>query len=432
MTGDASQILRALFETAVARVSASRCLPAHLPAAAPGRTIVVGAGKAAAAMARAFEQHYPGHAEGLVIVPDGHSVATSAIEVLCAGHPVPDQRSVCAGRRILELVADLDEGDRVICLLSGGGSALLCLPPDEVALDEKQALTNALLRCGAPISAINCVRAHLSQVKGGRLAVACYPASCLSLAISDVPGDDLALIASGPTIGDVTCRDDALAILARYGLADFRSVTAWLSDARSESPKPGDTRLARCEIRCVAKAADALAAAARQAESSGIEPSVLGDDLEGDARELARTHAARISAMIAQYSKPSRPRVLLSGGETTVNVTGRGRGGRNSEYLLALALSLAGQPGVHALACDTDGIDGSGHNAGAVISPDSVARAAALGIDAQQRLDDNDAFGFFEALGALVVSGPTFTNVNDFRAILILPEAWDFKREPRL
>ncbi len=429
---DPQQSLRALFEAAVAAVHPARCLPGHIPDPARGRTVVIGAGKAAAAMARVFEQLYPVPVAGLVVVPDAHDLATEHIAVLTAGHPVPDTRSVSASRRLLGLVMNLQERDRVVCLLSGGGSALLCLPPDEIPLDEKQAVTAALLKSGAPISEINCVRKHLSLVKGGRMAAACYPASCLTLAISDVPGDDLAMVASGPTVGDATTRREARAVLENYGLTTFTASMNWLCSARSESPGPADPRLARSEIHCLAKSADALAAAAHEAKALGIDASIVGDNLQGEARAVARADAARIRTIIADESKPANPRVLLSGGETTVTVQGQGRGGRNSEYLLALGISLAGQPGVYALACDTDGIDGSARNAGAALDPGTLARAAAMGLDARIYLDDNDAFAFFDALGALVVTGPTFTNVNDFRAIMLMPEAWDFKHGARL
>lgn len=429
---DPETTLRGLFDAALAAVRPVHCLPRFLPEQAAGRTVVIGAGKAAAAMALVVEQHYAGLAEGLVVVPDGHGLATQRIEVASAGHPVPDARSVSASRRVRQLVASLAEEDRVVCLLSGGGSALLCLPPESVSLAEKQALTTALLNSGARIAEINCVRKHLSRVKGGRLAAACFPAPCLTLAISDVPGDDLSLVASGPTMGDATTREDARAVLEKYGLTGSASVISWLNDARSESPKPGSQHLARSEIVCVAKAADALTAAASAAEKMGIDAVMLGDDLEGEARNLASRHARLVRTMIAGEQRPVRPRVLLSGGEATVRVTGRGRGGRNGEYALALACSLSGQPGVYALACDTDGKDGVGDNAGALLSPETLHLAEGRGIDARRCLDENDALGFFTALEALVVTGPTLTNVNDFRAILLLPEAWGSRRAPHL
>lgn len=409
-------------------MNARRFLPAQVPPPVTGRTIVVGAGKCAAAMAAVFEQCFTGDLSGLVVVPDGHAVAlpesTARIDILQAAHPVPDARSVTASLQVLERVSNLNRNDQVICLLSGGGSALLCLPPPDVTLAEKQELSSALLVSGATIAEINCIRKHVSGIKGGRLAAAVYPAQCLTLAVSDVPGDDPTLIASGPTVADPGNRHDALAILDKYQLHGHQAVRRWLQDSRSESPKLADPRLQRSEFRCVARPADALAAATRQADKWGIDTVNLGDDLQGDALNLAAQHARQVRECLASQARPQYARLLLSGGETTVQVRGQGRGGRNGQYLLGLLIALDRCPGVYALACDTDGIDGSGTNAGAIIVPDLLERAAGLGLDAREFLEQNNSFEFFAALDALVTTGPTLTNVNDFRAILLMAEAW--------
>jgi hydroxypyruvate reductase len=400
-----------------------RCLPRWLPPpSATGRTLVIGAGKAAASMARAVEQAWTGRlarVEGLVITRYGHALPCNRIEVVEAAHPVPDMAGVDATRRILDRVAGLDARDLVICLISGGGSALLVCPPEGVSLEDKQALSRALLRSGADIAEMNCVRKHLSRVKGGRLAAACHPAHVVTLAISDVPGDDLSVIASGPTVADETTAADAVAILAKYRLDVPANVRAALSSPAAETPAPGDPQLANVQTHLIARPQDALEAAAAVARAAGLTPMILGDAIEGEAREVARVHAG-IARQVLQHGQPLRaPCVLLSGGETTVTVRGDGRGGRNAEFLLALAVALRGCPGVHALAGDTDGIDGTESNAGALLGPDTVARAAALGLSATALLERNDGFSFFEALGDLVVTGPTHTNVNDFRALLI-------------
>lgn len=404
-------LLRALFDDAVAAAQAESCVPAHLPGAVPGRTVVVGAGKAAASMARAVEDHWPGPLSGLVVTRYGHGVPCRSIEVVEAAHPVPDAAGRRAAERILERVRGLDGGDLVLCLISGGGSALLSLPAPGLTLEDKQAVGARLLASGAAISEINCVRKHLSAVKGGRLAAAAYPAAVTTLAISDVPGDDPAVIASGPTVADPTTLADARAVLEKYGIEPPGSVTAYLN-GDEETPKPGDERLARAELVLVATPARSLEAAAAHARDSGFEPVMLGDAVEGVARDVARDHARRA------LETPG-PAVLISGGETTVAHDGSGRGGRNAEYLLSLALALDGAPGVWAIACDTDGIDGTEDNAGGLIGPDTLARAAGLGLDPAAMLDDHDSYGFFAALGDLVVTGPTLTNVNDFRAIMI-------------
>ncbi len=418
-----ARFLRELFTHAVAAVSADKCVPPHLPARPPGRTIVVGAGKAAAAMARSVEQHWDGPLAGLVVTRYGHGVPCERIEVIEAAHPVPDAAGRAAATRMLGLVRGLNADDLVLCLISGGGSALLAAPAEGITLEEKQDINRALLRSGANITEMNCVRKHLSALKGGRLALAAAPAKVVTLAISDVPGDDPSVIASGPTVADATTFADARAILSRYGIEPPPSVRAHLQTAQDETPKPGDPRLANSTVVILATAQDALQAAARHARANGVTPVVLGDSIEGEARDVALVHAG-IARQVARHGGLATPPcVLLSGGETTVTVHGKGRGGRNTEFLLALAVTLNGERGIHALAADTDGIDGSEDNAGALLADDSLARAAARGIHARQAMHDNDAFGFFHALGDLVHTGPTRTNVNDLRAILITAAA---------
>lgn len=410
------ELLVALLRAAISAADPALCLPPQLPSPPRGRTLVVGAGKAAAAMARALEDHWSGPLAGLVITRYGHGVPCRRIEVVEAGHPLPDAAGVTAAGRVLALVQECGPDDLVLCLVSGGGSALLSLPAPGVTLDDKQQLTRALLRSGAAIGEINCVRKHLSAIKGGRLALAAAPARVLSLIISDVPGDDPAVIASGPTAADASTSAEALAILEHRRVALPPAVRAWLLRPESETPKPGDPRLAAVQNRLIATPRLALDAAAAHARAADVEPLVLGDALEGEARELGRAHAALARQ---RGATGARPCVLLSGGETTVSVRGSGRGGRNTEYLLGLALALGGAPGVWSLAADTDGIDGTENNAGAIATPDTLARAAARGLDPAALLAANDAYGFFAALGDLVVTGPTRTNVNDFRAILV-------------
>jgi glycerate 2-kinase len=414
------RLLLRLFEAAVARANPIRCVPPHLPKRPPkGRTVVIGAGKAAAAMARAVEMHWPHELSGLVVTRDGHGVACDRIEVVEAGHPVPDERGALAARRILALIQGLSADDLVICLLSGGGSALVALPADGITLADKRVVTEALLRSGARIDEINAVRKHLSAIKGGKLAAAAYPAELLTLAISDVPGDDPAVIASGPTIADPTSFTDARAVLARYDIAVPAAVDALFRAAKDETPKPGDPRLARARTIIVARPQDSLEAAAAVARAAGLKPVILGDSLEGEARQSAIVHAG-IARQVTRHGQPAAaPAVLLSGGETTVTVRGKGRGGRNAEFVLGLALALGGALHIHAIACDTDGIDGTEDNAGALIGPDTLERARALGLDPAAALADNDAHAIFKALDDLVVTGPTRTNVNDFRAILV-------------
>lgn len=423
MTDD-ERLLRQMFQAAIDSALPDHGLPAHLPSPPKGRTVVVGAGKAAASMARAVERVWPRDKplSGLVVTRYGHGVgALERIDVVEASHPVPDAAGEAAARRILDMVRGLTPDDLVLCLISGGGSALLAAPLPGITLADKQAINRALLRSGAAIGDMNCVRKHLSAVKGGRLAQAAAPAPLVTLVISDVPGDDPSVIASGPTVADATTQAEALGILARYGIDIPSAVTAILTDPRYESPKPGDTAFQLAETRMIATPQAALEAAARVAEAAGITPVILGDAIEGEAREVGRVMAG-IALQVARHDQPAgKPCVLLSGGETTVTVRGSGRGGRNVEFLLALAIALKGTAGISAIAGDTDGVDGAEEVAGAVISATTLAEATAKGIAAQAALDANDGHGFFEALGAQVITGPTLTNVNDFRAILIRP-----------
>lgn len=412
-------LLRAMFDAAVASAQPSLCLAQHLPPAPKGRTIVIGAGKASAAMAQALEAHWPGPLEGLVITRYGYAVPCERVEIVEAAHPVPDAAGLEATARVRQLVSGLTEDDLVIALISGGGSALLVAPGEGISLADKQAVNSALLKSGANIAEMNCVRRHLSQVKGGRLAAACHPARVVTLLISDVPGDNPVDIASGPTVADPTTRADALAILERYRIAVPDNVRAFLSKHEAESIKPGDARLHNITTRIITAPQIALEAAAKVAEAAGYTPYILGDSLEGEARDLGLAMAG-IARQVVQRGQPFKtPCVLLSGGETTVTVTGSGRGGRNVEFLLSLAVALDGLPGVHAIAGDTDGVDGAEEIAGAIIAPDTLARAWAAGIQPRKSLDNNDGHGFFQALGDSVITGPTLTNVNDFRAIII-------------
>ena len=414
-------LLGALFREAIAAADPALRVPPYLPPAPAGRTLVVGAGKAGAAMARAVEMHWAGELSGLVITRYGHGVPCERIEIVEAAHPVPDAAGLEAARRIAGLVSGAGADDLVICLISGGGSALLSAPAKGLTLEDKREVNRQLLASGAPISEMNCLRKHLSSLKGGRLAAAAHPARVVSLIISDVPGDDPSVVASGPTAADPTTRQDALAIIEKRGLKLPGAVLAFLRSPEAETPKPGDERLARVENRLIATPAQSLAAAARLAREAGYSVLDLGDRVEGEAREVARAHAELALAIAAGRHEVSPPAVVLSGGETTVTLRGarRGRGGRNSEYALALALALDGHPGIWAVAGDTDGIDGSEDNAGAFAGPDTLARAGAVGIDAEGRLAGNDSYGFFAALGDLLITGPTLTNVNDFRAIVI-------------
>ncbi|CAG9174753.1 glycerate kinase type-2 family protein [Cupriavidus pampae] len=416
----ARTLLRDLFDTAVAAVSASHCLPPHLPAPPKGRTVVIGAGKAAAAMAQAVEAHWQGPLSGLVVTRYGHGADCRRIEVVEAAHPVPDAAGARAAQRMVELVQGLTADDLVLCLISGGGSALLAAPATGLTLADKQAINKALLRSGANIGEMNCVRKHLSALKGGRLALACAPARVETLLISDIPGDDPTLIASGPTLPDATTCADALAVIAKYGIELPAHVRAHLESGAGETPKPGDARFDGHRNVTLATAQQSLEAASARARELGLHAYILSDCIEGEARDVAQVHAA-IARQVATHGQPfAKPCVLLSGGETTVTVRGDGRGGRNAEFLLALAVALDGLPGVHALAGDTDGIDGSEDNAGALLSPDTLTRASACGLSARAHLANNDGYGFFAGLDDLIVTGPTRTNVNDFRAILVV------------
>lgn len=424
MSVEPRDLLRRMFDAAIEAAQPAHNVPPHLPLpqdVGKGRLVVIGAGKASAAMARAVEDHWAGELSGLVVTRYGYAVPCRRIEIAEAAHPVPDAAGLAAARRMLDVVRDLTADDLVLCLISGGGSALLPLPIDGLSLEHKQALNRELLKSGASINEMNCVRRHLSAIKGGRLAAACHPARVLTLAISDVPGDDPINIASGPTVPDPTTCADALAIVRRYGIELPPEVRDVLEGGRGESIKPGDPRLARAQMRLIATPQLALAAAAKVAREAGLTPLLLGDAIEGEAREVGKVMAG-IARSVAHHGHPvAAPCVLLSGGETTVTVRGSGRGGRNVEFLLALAVALDGMPNVWAIAGDTDGVDGAEEVAGAFVAPDTLARAWSKGIRAVDRLTDNDGHGFFEALGDQVITGPTLTNVNDFRAVLVTP-----------
>lgn len=423
---DPRTLLRNLFDAGLTAADPAQAVPPHLPdIPRDGRTLVIGAGKAAAAMAKAVEHAWPDDApppEGLVVTRYDHGVPLDHIECVEAAHPVPDAAGREAAQRMLEMAQELDDGDLLICLISGGGSALLALPADGLSLEDKQAVSKALLRSGADITEMNCVRKHLSAVKGGRLAAAAHPARVVSLLISDVPGDDPATIASGPTVPDPTTFADARAILRKYKIDPPEAVRRHLEAAAEETPKPGDPRLANAQTILVARPQASLEAMADAAEQAGVHPVILGDAIEGEAREVAKVMSG-IAKQVRAHGQPAPPPcVLLSGGETTVTVQGNGRGGRNLEFLLALAVALDGQSGIYAIAGDSDGIDGSEDNAGALLDPESLARAREAGLDAKASLAANDGYGFFSGLDDLVVTGPTLTNVNDLRAILILPD----------
>jgi glycerate 2-kinase len=416
---DRRALLRAMFDAAIAAAQPALCLPPHLPPPPKGRTLVIGAGKASAAMARALEDHWRAPLQGLVVTRYGYAVPCQRIEIVEAAHPVPDEAGLRAAQRIHQLVQGLTADDLVIALISGGGSSLLVAPAPGLSLADKQAINTALLRSGATISEMNCLRRHLSALKGGRLGAACHPAQLLTLLISDVPGDDPIDIASGPTVGDPTSCADALAIVQRYRIDLPPAARALLESGAGESVKPADPRLARAQTRIVAAPQLALEAAAQVARAAGVQPYILGDSLEGEARDIGKALAG-ITLQVARQGQPFQPPcVLLSGGETTVTLKGDGRGGRNVEFLLSLAVALGGLSGVHALAGDTDGVDGAEEIAGAVLTPDTLARAWALGINPRASLDRNDGHGFFQALGDSVITGPTLTNVNDFRAIVV-------------
>ncbi len=418
------QILRDLFDAAIASAQPAVAVPPHLPdpAQIKGRLVVVGAGKASAAMARAVEGHWTGPADklcGLVVTRYGYSVPCQRIEIIEAAHPVPDAAGLKAAERIKAFVQGLCEDDLVLCLISGGGSALMPAPAAGLTLADKQDINAQLLKSGASIGEMNCVRRHLSTIKGGRLAALCHPARVLTLVISDVPGDQLSDIASGPTVADASTCADALAILERYRIQIPAAARQLLESGQGETLKPADPRLVRCETRLISSPQIGLEAAAKVARAAGLGVCILGDSLEGEAREVGRVMAG-IAQQVATHGQPlGAPCVLLSGGETTVTVRGQGRGGRNVEFLLALGVALKGAPGIWALAGDTDGVDGIEEIAGALLTPDALERARALGMRATSHLDNNDGHGFFSALGDAVITGPTLTNINDFRAVLI-------------
>ncbi|MDP3171459.1 MAG: glycerate kinase [Polaromonas sp.] len=425
--------LEHLYQAAVQRALPLHNTAAHLPPPPKGRTIVIGAGKAGGSMAQAVEALWPADAplEGLVVtryhhIPPRPADLPQRIEIVEAAHPVPDAAGLQAAERILQMTQGLTQDDLVLCLISGGGSALLSLPATGLSLEDKQGINKALLNSGANIGEMNCVRKHLSRIKGGRLAAACAPAKVVTLTISDVPGDDPSVIASGPTVPDASTCADALAILKRYNIDVPPALRAQLESGALETPKPGDKAFSGHAVHMIATPQQSLEAAAAAARAAGLSAYILSDEMEGESREVGKVHAALARAVALRGQPFSKPCVILSGGETTVTVRPRqpgdakGRGGRAGEFCLGLALALQGQPGVYALAADTDGIDGVEDNAGAFVSPDTLARAAAQGMKVDRYLDRNDAYGYFEPLGDLVVTGPTHTNVNDFRALLIL------------
>lgn len=426
-------VLEHLYWVAVRRALPSETLAAHLPPAPKGRTLVVGAGKAAGAMAHAFEAAWPSDApvSGLVVTRYGHTPPRPAglstrIEIIEAAHPAPDEASLNAALRILGLTEGLTKDDLVVCLISGGGSALLTLPITGLNFAFKQRINKALLECGADIREMNCVRKHLSRIKGGQLALACWPAQVVTIAISDVPGDDVSVIASGPTVEDATSCTDALDVLAKYAIAVPETVRAALAAGTLETPKPGDPRFERNDVRLIATPNESLKAAAEEARALGIETRILSDEIEGESLEVGKVHAAMARYILRDTVRPNRPLLLLSGGETTVTVklqpagSPRGRGGRAGEFCMGLAQALQGDPRVWALAADTDGIDGVEDNAGAFVTPDTLVRGVMAGAKLGDYLKRNDAYRYFSTIGDLFTTGPTHTNVNDFRAILIL------------
>ncbi|WP_343313629.1 glycerate kinase [Brucella sp. BE17] len=417
--------LTSLFEAAVAAADPERVIRDNLPEKPKGRVIVIGAGKGSAQMAAAFEKAWAekyddAPLEGVVVTRYGYACACKHIEIIEAAHPVPDEAGLAATKRLFEAVLDLSEDDLVVALVSGGGSALLPSPPEGLTLDDEIAVNKALLASGAPISAMNAVRKHLSTIKGGRLAASAYPAKVFSLVVSDIPGDNPAFVASGPTVPDATSRDDALKIIERYRLELPQGVLAHIKSESAHAPKPGDTVFVNNEVRVIASAAVSLEAAARAASAHGVEAIILSDAIEGEAREVAHVHAA-IAREVASRNRPfKKPVVILSGGETTVTIKAKGgKGGRNSEFLLSFALDIDGYDNIHALAADTDGIDGSEDNAGAFADGSSVFRLQQAGEDGAARLNANDAWTAFAAIGDLFVPGPTGTNVNDLRAVLV-------------
>ncbi|RWQ27900.1 glycerate kinase [Mesorhizobium sp.] len=416
---DPKTFLAAIFNAAVAAADPQRTIRDHLPATPKGRTIVIGAGKGSAQMAAAFEKVWDGPIEGLVVTRYGYGATCQRIEIIEAAHPVPDAAGLEASRRLLEKVQGLTADDLVVALISGGGSALLPAPADGLTLADEIAVNETLLASGAPIAAMNTIRKHVSTIKGGRLAAAAYPAKVVSLVVSDIPGDNPALVASGPTVPDSGSREDALASIAAYDMKLPAAVMAHINSPAADAPRADDPRFSRNEVHLIASAGVSLEAAAAEARRHGIEAVILSDSIEGEAREVGGVHAA-IAREVATRNRPfPKPVLILSGGETTVTVRAKGKGGRNSEFLLAFAIGISGIGGLHALAADTDGIDGSENNAGAFADGSTVSRMRAAGVDAKAMLAGNNAWTAFKAVGDLFVPGPTGTNVNDLRAILI-------------
>jgi len=419
-TTDPRAFLNDLMDAAIAAADPIQCVPPHLPDPPEGRTVVLGGGKASAAMARAVEDNWQGEISGLIVTRYGYAVGCDHIEIVEAAHPVPDRAGLEATERMVEMAHDLGPDDLCLALMSGGASSLLTMPAPGLTLEDKQAVNRALLQSGATISEMNCVRKHLSAIKGGRLARAIAPASLVTLMISDVPVDDPAVIGSGPTVPDTTTFAEARAVIEKYGIDPGDAARRFLDEAAEETPKPGDPVFAGAIETLVARPKASLEAAAEAARSAGVTPVILGDALEGESRAVAEEHAA-LARRIQDGDGPAQaPAVLLSGGETTVTIRGTGDGGPNTEYALALSIALDGRDGIWGLAVDTDGTDGSRDNAGGLVSPGTIERARTLGMDATALLANNDSYGYFEDAGGLVVTGPTFTNVNDFRAVLVL------------
>ncbi len=417
---DPAAFLLSLFEIAIKAASPEQIFEKFLPKNTNQRAIVIGAGKAAASMALALEKHWQGPLSGLVVTRYGHGVNCRHIEVIEAAHPIPDDSGQAVAQRIFNLVENLTSDDLVICLISGGGSALLSLPAPGITLNNKQNINKALLKSGAAIDETNCVRKHLSAIKGGRLTQACYPATIHTYAISDVPGDDATVIASGPTVADPTTSAQALAILKKYKIHTPTNVEQWLQDPRSETLKSGDPTLKKSQFTLIATPQQSLDAVAQKIKSARLNILMLGDKIEGESKEVAKAQSEIALKIIKQKQPVSSPCVILSGGETTVTVTGNGRGGRNAEFLLSLANSLGQQSKIYAIAADTDGIDGTENNAGCLLTPSTYKRAQQLNLDLSRHLENNDGYSFFKATNDLIITGPTRTNVNDFRAILIL------------
>lgn len=412
--------LRELFDVAVAAADPLVCVPPHLPEPPVGRTVVLGAGKASAAMAKAVEDNWSGELTGLVVTRYGFGVPCSRIEIIEASHPVPDAAGYEAAGRIVELAKGLGSDDLCIALISGGASSLLSYPVEGLSLEDKQKVNKLLLASGANISEMNCVRKHLSAIKGGRLAEAVFPARLVTILISDVPGDVPAVIGSGPTVPDQSTFAEARRVIEKYSIELPASIEKYLCDSREETPKPGASVFDNTSLCFAGLPKVSLAAAAEVASEAGLAVMNIGDDLEGESREVGRQHAALVLEIQNGKGSVQAPAILLSGGETTVTLKGDGGGGPNSEYALAMAIALDGAEGIHVLACDTDGIDGSEDNAGAMVTPETLAEAAKHNLDASAYLENNDSYGFFERVGGLVITGPTCTNVNDFRAVLVL------------